>query len=80
MIKGGFELWWFPKWSHGSTKKNRHFLDLEGITTFLWFPTIVAKKLGNLNKWRLLAPPYMTAPWNAWSGSATGQKHIHSLP
>jgi len=51
-----------PKWSHGSTKKIEHFLDLEGITTFLWFPTIVAEKLGYLNKWKLLAPTLLDDP------------------
>jgi len=61
MIKGDFKLWWFPERTHSSTNKNSHFLDPQKVTTFVWYPTIVAEKL-DLNKRRFLAPPYLISP------------------
>jgi len=62
MTKGDFKLWLFPERSHSSTNKNSHFLGLENVTTFVWYPLIFAEKLGCLNKRRFLAPPYLTVP------------------
>ena len=62
LIKGDFELLWFPERSHSSTNKNSHFLDLEKVNTFVWYTKIVTEKLGYLNKWRRFGAPYMTAP------------------
>jgi len=45
MIKYDFKLWWFPERSHSSTNKNSHFLGLEKVTTFMWYPTIITVKL-----------------------------------
>ena len=61
MRKGDFKLWWFPVRSHISTNKNSQFLDLWKVTTFVWYPTIVAEKLGYLNKWRYFDVPYFTS-------------------
>ena len=46
MIKGDFKLWWFPERSRSSTNKNSHFLGLENVNTFVWYPAIIAEKLG----------------------------------
>ena len=59
--KAILKLWWFHERSHTSTNRNIHFLVLEKVTTFVWYPTIVAEKLGDLNKWRLFGAPYLTA-------------------
>jgi len=59
MIKGDFKLWWFPVRSRSSTNKKSYFLGLEKVTTFVWYPTIVAEKLGYLNKWRLSGAPLL---------------------
>jgi len=37
----------------------------------LCYPTVVTKNQGYLTSEDVLAPPYLTAPPNAWSGSAT---------
>jgi len=62
VTKSDFKLWWFHERSHSSTNKNSHFLGLEKVITFVWYPTIVAEKLGYLNKWRLLPPPLFYSP------------------
>jgi len=62
MIKGEFKLWWFPERSHSSTNQNNHFLGLEKVTTFVWHPTIVAEKLGYINKWRPLGSHLFDCP------------------
>jgi len=37
------------------------------------YSTVVTKKQGYLTSKDVLVPPYLTAPPNAWSGSATGR-------
>jgi len=81
MIKGDFKLWWFPERSHRSSNKNSHFLGLEKITTLCDSPTIVAEKLGYLNKWKLfdcsppqtpgLDTPLHGCPQNLWFNSCS---------
>ena len=61
MIKGDFKLWCFPEGSHSSSNKNSDFLGLQKVTTFVWYPTIVAEKL-DLNKWRLFGAPLLDCP------------------
>ena len=62
MIKDDFKLWWFPERLHTLTNKNSHFLGLQKVTTFVWYPAIVAEKLGYLNKWRLFGIPLFDCP------------------
>ena len=46
---------WFHERSHSSTNKSNHFLGLQKITTFVWYPANVTENLGYLNKWRPLS-------------------------
>jgi len=62
MIKGDFKLWWFPERSHKSTNTNSHFLGLEKVTTFVWYPTIVAEKLGYFNQVKTFWRPLISLP------------------
>jgi len=57
MIWGDFQLSWFPERSRSSTNKISHFLGLQKVTTFVWYPTIFTENLGYLNKWRLFGAP-----------------------
>jgi len=47
-IESDFKLWWFPERSQFDQKS--YFLGLEKVTTFVWYPSVVAEKLGHWNK------------------------------
>jgi len=61
-----YELWYkailIPRRLHSSTNKIATFFSLQKITTFMWYPTVVAKNRGYLTSEDVLAPPYLTLP------------------